>query len=83
MADVWLRCENYKMYAAKAVAEEPDLKDPYVRRCIREVTEVDVREVMVTWFSGSIKESDLSAGLPELFKMYRKFDRAGCGYEGD
>ena len=83
MADVWLRCENYKMYAAKAVAEEPDLKDPYVRRCIREVTEVDVREVMVTWFSGSIKESDFSAGLPELFKMYRKFDRAGCGYEGD
>ena len=83
MADVWLRCENYKLYAARVVADPPDLKDAYVRRCIREVTEADVREFIVTVYSGPIDESDFSAGLPKLFKMYRKFERAGCGFEGD
>ena len=84
LADVWLGCEDYKQYAAKLVVEEPDMNDPYVRRCIREVTEADVREVVVTLFSGSIDESDVpSGGLPAMFTMFRKFERAACGFEGD
>ena len=84
MADVWLACEDYKLYAAKLVAEEPDMNDPYVRRCIREVTEADVRELVVTQFSGSIDESDMpTGGLPAMFEIFAKFERAGCGFEGD
>jgi len=84
MADVWLGCESYKKYAAKLISDEPDMDDPYVRQCIREVTEADVREVIVIVFSGSIDPSEEPAGgLPALFKIFRKFDRAGCGYEGD
>ena len=86
VADVWLRCEDYKKYAAKLVVEEPDMNDPYVKRCVREVTPDDVREIVVTLASGALDFDEDEAppgGLPGLFSMYRKLDRAGCSYEGD
>jgi hypothetical protein len=80
-ADVWMACQSWRMFAAQAIEEAPTLSDPYVRRCLRDVTRADVREVLVTGASGTDDDSDPSStGLPTL---YRKFERAGCGFEGD
>jgi hypothetical protein len=45
------------------------------------VTKADVREALITGASAETDSSDSSSsGLPTLFK---KFEDAGCGFEGD
>ena len=75
-ADVTLHCVGWRLLAMYAIDDSPDLHDTYDRRCTAAVTEDDVRELLVAAYSGRMPDD----GLPSL---YKKLERARCGFEGD
>jgi hypothetical protein len=72
--DVMLSCVDYKSIVASMVAEPPDMKDPYVIKCVNAVSEDEVREA----FAAAASDQDFHST-----PFAKKLERAGCGYEGD
>lgn len=75
VADVTLRCMNWRLIAMHLVDDQPSLYDKYDRACIATITRRDVRELIVNLYS--------NPNLDVLPPLYRELERAGCGFEGD
>jgi len=74
--DVTFGCVKWRLFVMSLIDEDPHLRDKYHRRCTATITQGDVRELWVGFFSGA-KPSRV---LPPVFK---KLAKAGCGFEGD